>query len=256
MVPDNNGGVFVVSRSHLYHVTEGAKDGGDFWSGGWDPRGICSDGRDGVFILSGTRLYHVTPDAKKGSFITDGWTDTFYVPYVLDRDGFDGVFIARATDLYRVFEDKTWTSQRLTGSSFGSLIDDVTYDGIDGVFITDTSVLAHVDPHLDIPKRENWADGLDPVGTATDGKGGVFMLQVDGSLTHFSPSHKEGFYWSNGWDVPSNLDIEHRLGLESDGDDGVFLLSKDSLFHVYPDKTAGDFWSSGWATNAIFVVGQ
>merc|ERR1719313_950082 len=60
MVYDGAGGLFIVSRGHLRHVTRDNKDG-EMWSGGWVPESMVYDGAGGLFIVSRGHLRHVTP---------------------------------------------------------------------------------------------------------------------------------------------------------------------------------------------------
>lgn len=255
MAPDNKGGVFVLSRGHLYHVTEKQKDGGARWSDGWnDPFDMKTDMNGGVLIVNGQTLYHVTSQNKMGERLSDGW---LYADYQrqssIDVDGKGGLYMGRGSELWHVPVPGT---PRKISKTNGNLMYGVTWDGGDSVYFMDirhgSDTLVHAGKY---EKYNDLSDGWKTKLTATNTLGGIIFLQRDGTLMSASTEFPKGEVLSKGYTPPSGMDVTHRGGMVSDGDGGVFLLSKDALFHCHGNKK--DYWSNQWASNsAVFVVGK
>eukprot|EP00420_Gonyaulax_spinifera_P035234 CAMPEP_0197874276 /NCGR_PEP_ID=MMETSP1439-20131203/3839_1 /TAXON_ID=66791 /ORGANISM="Gonyaulax spinifera, Strain CCMP409" /LENGTH=739 /DNA_ID=CAMNT_0043493375 /DNA_START=48 /DNA_END=2267 /DNA_ORIENTATION=+ len=133
MAPDMKGGIFIISRGNLYHVTPNDRSPTAAWSTGWAPSGMVHDGNDGVFIISRGNLYQVTPQRRNpgdGDIWSRGWADFV----AMAGDGKDGLFIVSRGNLYHLNKHKKNPADKDIWSSSWAP-DWMQHDNNGGIFI-------------------------------------------------------------------------------------------------------------------------
>jgi hypothetical protein len=250
MAADGQGGVFVMATGHLYHVTEDNKDGGDPWSSGWSVDAMVSDGMQGIFVFSRGHLYHVTQDKKDGGErLSSDW-----YPVAITSDGENGAYVISRKTLYHIdptgawvkYSDHEWSSD--DGYSSRPVM---ARDGKDGLFIKDAHFVAaqgnrpelwHVSP-ANKDGTQLWSgDAENNVGNtalATDGQGGVYMVDRMSELSHVS-SDGSVEKWSDKYTLASSFCWAEQTLMLPDGSGGViFFTTEGRLLHYTDAHKAG-----------------
>jgi len=271
MAADGQGGVFLMSTGHLYHVTEEHKSG-VVWSKGWSVDAMVSDGRHGVFVFSRGHLYHVTPDQKDGGErLSSDW-----YPVAIAADGANGAYVISRKTLYHIdpngasrkYSDHAWSSY--SGYTCRPVM---VSDGKDGLFIKDCHLAAtrvpsyrselwHVRPEMKDGTKW-WSGGaVNSMGfqaLAADGQGGVFMVDDTSALYHVS-GKGNAEKWSDKYALRKSFDWVDQTMMLPDGSGGVMFVGEgDSddggvLVHYTQAHKTGLLISRGWSSDNACVT--